>query len=120
MGPGTSFGYVKPPISPKTNGAYVFTDVNSGLIIGVPGASLNQGAVLIQWALDTSPDQNWYFIQNGVFWNIQDVNSGLYMDISGGSKNRRSRRLPVAGRWRTKPTVVSDSDTVPSSSVMAA
>jgi hypothetical protein len=71
-------------LSRLANGAYVFTDVNSGLAIGVSGASLNC-APLIQWPSNNSTDQNWYLIQNGAFWNIKDVNSRLYMDISGGS-----------------------------------
>jgi len=72
-------------LSQTATGAYVFTDVNSRLVIGVTGASLSEGTPLIQWASDSSTDQNWYFIPSGVFWIIQDVNSGLNMDISGAS-----------------------------------
>jgi sugar lactone lactonase YvrE len=97
-------------LSQLANGAYVFTDVNSGWVIGVAGASLNYGTPLIQWASNNSTDQNWYFIQNGVFWNIQDVKSGLYMDISGGSTTEGADALQGLGNggqsqlWTLTPT----------------
>jgi hypothetical protein len=92
------------------NGAYVFTDVNSTLVIGVAGASLNNGTPLIQWPTNGSTDQNWYFIQNGIFWNIQDANSGLYMDISGGSTTEGADAVQSLGNggqsqlWTLTPT----------------
>jgi len=65
---------------------YNIQNVNSGLYLGVLGASMSNGADIVQWTPDGSLDQNWTLImlKNGAY-QIMDVNSGLFMGVLGAS-----------------------------------
>jgi hypothetical protein len=64
--------------------SYQLVNANSGLCLGILGASVNQGAGAVQWSCNGSPDQRW----NGTwfFGTVTDVNSGLCLGILGASK----------------------------------
>ena len=70
---------------------YQIMNRNSGLIIDVNGAGTNAGATIIQWAQHNGLNQQWEFLPsfnsclNGSYCQIENVNSSLVMDISGGS-----------------------------------
>lgn len=70
------------------SGTYMIQNVNSGLILGVGGASTSQGANIVQWYSNGSRDQQWTLTlaPNGAYL-IQDVNSGLVIGVSGASKS---------------------------------
>jgi MBG domain (YGX type)/Ricin-type beta-trefoil lectin domain-like/MBG domain len=65
---------------------YNIRNVNSGLYLGVLGASMSNGADIVQWTPDGSLDQDWTLImlKNGAY-QIMDVNSGLFMGVLGAS-----------------------------------
>ncbi|MGA8214178.1 MAG: RICIN domain-containing protein [Candidatus Sulfotelmatobacter sp.] len=65
---------------------YNIQNVNSGLYLGVLGASTANGANIVQWTPDGSLDQDWTLImlKNGAY-QIMDVNSGLFMGVDGAS-----------------------------------
>jgi uncharacterized repeat protein (TIGR03803 family) len=67
-------------------GTFHIQNVNSGLYVGVSGASKENGADLVQWDLDTSKDQEWTvsLVGNGVY-QITNVNSKLLVGVSGAS-----------------------------------
>ena len=70
---------------------YQIMNRNSGLIIDVNGAGTNAGATIIQWAQHNGLNQQWEFLPslnsclNGSYCQIENVNSSLVIDISGGS-----------------------------------
>jgi hypothetical protein len=65
---------------------YNIQNVNSGLYLGVLGASMANGADIVQWTPDGSLDQDWTLImlKSGAY-QIMDVNSGLFMGVDGAS-----------------------------------
>jgi large repetitive protein len=69
-------------------GTYMIQNVNSGLVLGVGGASTSQGANIVQWTSNGSPDQRWNIMQgfDGDYM-ICDVNSGLVIGVPGASIN---------------------------------
>jgi large repetitive protein len=69
-------------------GIYHIQNVNSGLYLGVQGASTSNGADIVQWTPDGSYDQYWTLIQlkNGAY-QIFDVNSALFVGVLGASTN---------------------------------
>ncbi len=77
-------------VQPPTGiaGTYMIQNVNSGLVLGVGGASTSQGANIVQWTSNGSPDQRWNIIQgfDGDYM-IRDVNSGLVIGVPGASIN---------------------------------
>jgi sugar lactone lactonase YvrE len=94
---------------------YHIQNVNSGLYVGVAGASTSNGADLVQWTPDTSLDQDWQFIllKNGAY-QILDVNSELLVGVLGasttegaavvqwsytGSTDQEWQLTPVGSNW---------------------
>jgi sugar lactone lactonase YvrE len=77
---------VQPPLG--LTGTYMIQNVNSGLVLGVGGASTSQGANIVQWTSNGSPDQRWTITPgyNGDYM-IRDVNSGLVIGVPGASTN---------------------------------
>jgi len=75
------------PPGPKP-GTYYIQNVNSGMVLGVAGASTSEGANIVQWPVNGSPDQVWKLSQlaNGAYV-FTDVNSGLAIGVSGASLN---------------------------------
>ena len=69
-------------------GTYMIQNVNSGLVLGVGGASTSQGANIVQWTSNGSPDQRWNIMQgfDGDYM-ICDVKSGLVIGVPGASIN---------------------------------
>lgn len=71
---------------------YQIMNRNSGLIMDVNGASDSAGASIIQWAQHSGLNQMWEFLPSlsscqtaGNYCQIENVNSGLVIDVSGGS-----------------------------------
>jgi sugar lactone lactonase YvrE len=75
------------PPGPKA-GNYYIQNVNSGLVLGVAGASTSQGANIVQWPVNGSPDQVWKLseLANGAYV-FTDVNSGRVIGVAGASLN---------------------------------
>jgi sugar lactone lactonase YvrE len=69
-------------------GTYYVQNVNSGMVLGVAGASTSQGENIVQWLVNGSRDQVWKLSQlaNGAYV-FTDVNSGLVIGVSGASLN---------------------------------
>jgi sugar lactone lactonase YvrE len=70
-------------------GTYYVQNVNSGMVLGVAGASTTEGANIVQWPINGSPDQIWKLSQlaNGAYV-FTDVNSGLVIGVSNASLNQ--------------------------------
>jgi uncharacterized repeat protein (TIGR03803 family) len=73
------------------SGEYHLQNVNSGLYVGVAGASTEEGADLVQWDSNGSPDQEWIvtMVGNGVY-QIEDVNSKLLVGVASASKEEHA------------------------------
>jgi len=69
-------------------GKYLIQNLNSGLVLGVAGASTSEGANIVQWYSNGSPDQKWTLrpVGNGAY-TITDVNSGMVIGVAGASLN---------------------------------
>jgi hypothetical protein len=65
---------------------YHIQNVNSGLYLGVAGASTSNGADLVQWTPNGSLDQDWQpiLLKDGAY-EILDVNSELLVGVLGAS-----------------------------------
>jgi hypothetical protein len=67
---------------------YKVVNENSGKVLDVQGASLNDAAKIIQQTDNGGPSQKWYFIDIGSgYKRIVNVNSGKTLDVSGESKD---------------------------------
>ena len=68
------------------SGTYTIQNLNSGLVLGVAGASTSQGANIVQWTANGGPDQNWT-LTLGVkgAYLLHNVNSGYVMGVNGAS-----------------------------------
>ena len=68
---------------------YTIISVKTGLAADIKGASLDQGIPLLQWHLHEGPNQQWRFIpltgEDEGYYQIESVNSGLVLDVKGGS-----------------------------------
>jgi hypothetical protein len=73
-------------LSGPPSGTYKITNVKSGLVLGVLGASTSEGANVVQWSAGTSPDQVWNLtlLANGAY-QITDLNSGMVLGVPGAS-----------------------------------
>lgn len=70
------------------NGTYTITNVNSGLVMDVVGASTTAGALVDQWTTNGQPNQRWQITSLGSgLYKIVSVNSGLCLDVYGQSLN---------------------------------
>jgi hypothetical protein len=71
-------------------GTYYVQNVNSGMVLGVAGASKSYGANIVQWPVNGSPDQVWTLSQSKTTgaYVFTDVNSGWVIGVSGASLNQ--------------------------------
>lgn len=60
-------------------------DRNSRKCLGVSGAAMERGTILVQWECNGSPDQKWEMRRTG---EIVNRNSHLCMGVDGGSRER--------------------------------
>jgi hypothetical protein len=73
-------------IEESLSGTNFIKVVSSGLNLDVSGASLTNGAPVIQWSFNGAKNQQWTLKSVGTnIFNIVSVNSGKCMDVSGGS-----------------------------------
>jgi hypothetical protein len=97
---------------------YVIQNVGSGLYLDVKDHARQRGASVIVWKGDDSRDplaaaRRWRVIPTRArdLYVIQDVNSGLYLDVKGSSRERgapvvvwKNLKIPDpfsdTGRWR--------------------
>ncbi|MGA2352023.1 MAG: RICIN domain-containing protein [Terracidiphilus sp.] len=67
---------------------YKIKNVNSGLVLGISGASQTAGANLVQWADNGTADHLWHFMPIGTnVYNIENMNSHQVIGVSGASKS---------------------------------
>jgi uncharacterized repeat protein (TIGR03803 family) len=68
-------------------GTFHIQNLNSNMYVGVQGASVSNGAPLVQWDSNGSLDQEWIVSLegNGVY-KILDVKSGLLIGVASASK----------------------------------
>jgi len=65
---------------------YKIKNVNSGLVLGITGASQTAGAQLVQWADNGTADHLWHFMPIGTnVYNIENMNSHQVIGVSGAS-----------------------------------
>ncbi len=63
-------------------------NVNSGLVLAIPGASQSAGTGVIQWSDTGSAEQLWHFIPMGSGqYNIENMATHQLMGVSSGSKS---------------------------------
>ena len=78
---------------PTSDQVYKLLSVNSNKVLDVSGASLEDGAPVIQYTSQDSPNQQWYFKTVGSVngqeeaYQIVNINSGKVLDVSGGSQD---------------------------------
>ncbi|MGZ3811771.1 MAG: RICIN domain-containing protein [Mucilaginibacter sp.] len=69
-----------------TGAYYRLINQNSALAMDVNGASLANGANIIQWPQNGGNNQQWVITDNGSgYYKIVNRNSGLALDVNGGS-----------------------------------
>jgi len=74
------------PIGFDARTYYKLVNVNSGLLLDVSGASLYDGAQLIQWPDNGGWNQQWLIPGlGGGAYNLVNRNSGLILDVSNAS-----------------------------------
>jgi sugar lactone lactonase YvrE len=83
-------------------GVYRIQNLNSGLFLGVSSASTSEGANIVQWTSDGSPDQEWNLtlLANGAY-QIADVNSQLVIGVLGASTNEGASLVQWASNGST-------------------
>jgi hypothetical protein len=72
--------------SATLDGTYQLQNVNSGLVLGVSGASTSSGAAALQWSNNGTRDHLWDLVGDGNgAYKIVDENSGLVLGVAGAS-----------------------------------
>ena len=72
--------------SATLDGTYRLQNVNSGLVLGVSGASTSSGAAALQWSNNGTRDHLWDLVGDGNgAYKIVDENSGLVLGVAGAS-----------------------------------
>ncbi len=66
---------------------YSIKNLHSNLVMDVFNAGKNSGAQVIQWGNKNGPNQQWYLIPDGHFYQIVNRNSALVLNVSGGGTN---------------------------------
>jgi len=86
-------------------------NLNSGLVLGVAGASTAEGADIVQWTNNGSPDQGWILaLQSNGAYLISDVKSGDVIGVSSASISQGAPLVqwPMNGspdqEWRFTPS----------------
>ncbi len=73
--------------TPTAGSTYRIVSRTSGKPIGVYGASMADGALIVQFTDDGDPDQRWRLVDAGSgYLNLINVNSGKALDNPGGSR----------------------------------
>ncbi|HTJ72324.1 MAG TPA: RICIN domain-containing protein [Actinospica sp.] len=68
------------------DGTYQLQNVNSGLVLGVNGASTSSGAAALQWTNNGTRDHLWDLVGDGNgYYKIVNENSGLVLGVAGAS-----------------------------------
>ncbi|HET9171364.1 MAG TPA: RICIN domain-containing protein [Actinospica sp.] len=68
------------------DGTYRLQNVNSGLLLGVNGASTSSGAAALQWSNNGTRDHLWDLVGDGNgYYKIANENSGLVLGVAGAS-----------------------------------
>jgi hypothetical protein len=73
------------PDRPISNGTYILKNAYSGMVLDDPAFSVTTGTQIIQWWLNSGPNQKWVFtfLGNG-YYSIMNRYSGLYLTDSNG------------------------------------
>ncbi|CAN7421027.1 family 43 glycosylhydrolase [Pseudoduganella sp. LjRoot289] len=72
-------------------------NVNSGLALGIPGASQSAGTGAIQWTDNGAGDQLWHFIPMGSGrYNIENLATHQVLGVANGSKTNGAQVLQWA------------------------
>lgn len=80
-----------------TSNNYKIINQNSGLVLGISGASKTGGAVALQWTDNGTADHLWHFIPDGGGnYKIENINSREVLGISGGVKTAGTDALQWA------------------------
>lgn len=69
----------------QSDGSYVITNVNSGLVLDVSGASAYNKAVVQQWTPNDSAAQRWFIRDSGSGYYLQSTLGNWVLDIAGGA-----------------------------------
>ena len=74
------------PITVNTSVQYKIKNVNSGLVLGISGASQTAGAKVVQWADNGTTDHLWHFMPmgNGQY-NIENMLTHQVLGVSSAS-----------------------------------
>jgi hypothetical protein len=77
---------------PGAAGAYwTLLNVNSGLLLEVPGQSTTQGTQLDQWSSNGGTNQQWSLTPTGNgAYTLVNRNSGMLADVSGASTQKNA------------------------------
>lgn len=98
---------VVPTFDPNTT--YTLTNVNSGLVADVYGASTSDGAEIAQWTLNGGANQKWYLRRaTGNLFTIVSASSGKALDnssVSGRGEKIRQWTLNAQAQqlWTIEP-----------------
>jgi hypothetical protein len=99
---------MKPPVA----GTYTIENLKSGKVLDVAGASISEGADIVQWDSYGGPNQKWTLTPeaNG-FYVITDVKSQLVLGVAHASRNQGARLVQWAlrggsedQRWKFAPS----------------
>jgi hypothetical protein len=72
---------------PLPDGVYTIRNQGSGKVVDVSGASVDDGAAIIQWPGRDGANQRWTFSWQGNGYKIAAFHSGKVLDVSGASTN---------------------------------
>lgn len=74
-------------LSENSDGYTVFTNINSGLDMGVSGASVDDGAAIIQWSQGSNTNDEWTVerLENSDFYRVINRKSGKVLEVADQS-----------------------------------
>ena len=86
MNAANGYQLVVTPSTTALSGTYKLENVNSGLVLGISGASTTAGADALQWTDNGTADHDWKLVSQGSdLYKIVNVNSGLDLGITSAS-----------------------------------
>lgn len=86
MNASNGYQLVVTPSAATLSGTYKLQNVNSGLMLGISGASTSAGADALQWTDNGTADHDWKLVSQGNGeYKIVNVNSGLDLGIANAS-----------------------------------
>lgn len=86
MNAANGYQLIVTPSTSALSGTYKLQNVNSGLVLGISGASTAAGADALQWTDNGTTDHEWKLVSQGNDeYKIVNVNSNLDLGISGAS-----------------------------------